>query len=349
MKSDSAPVLVLMGPTASGKTALALAAARRFDGEIISADSMQVYRGLDIGTAKPSAAERREIPHHLIDILDIDESLEVFTFVRLAEEKIAEIRARGRLPIIAGGTGFYLHSLLYGLDPLPADPVLRAELDRRYDHDEGEKLLVAYLREHDPEDLERWSHHRRKLIRACEVFQLTGKSITTLQTLLRPQLRFPVAAFRLDWDRAELRNRIAQRTREMLRDGWIDEARRMIAAGVLESPTARQVLGYRYIAEYLDGKYTCDELSERIAVSTWQLARRQLTWFRHQHPEAELIAMPQDVEPILTRIAVRLADEGSVSSSGLVPTCIRGLPDLGYQEGSGNPLLEYRKNAGIRQ
>ncbi|MDD3119440.1 MAG: tRNA (adenosine(37)-N6)-dimethylallyltransferase MiaA [Victivallales bacterium] len=309
--SNAAPALVIMGPTASGKTALALAAARRFNGEIISADSMQVYRRLDIGTAKPTAAERREIPHHLIDIRDIGESLEVFTFVRLALRAMAAIRSRGRLPIVAGGTGFYLRALLYGLDPLPADPVLRAELDRRYDHTAGEKLLLAYMREHDPEDLERWSHHRRKLIRACEVFQLTGKSITALQTLAQPQLQFPAAAFRLEWDRAVLRDRIARRTREMLCDGWIDEAREMIAAGVLESPTARQVLGYRYIADYLAGKYTYDAMAERIAVSTWQLARRQLTWFRHQHPEAEVIAMPQDTDVILDHIAVRLAEAGA--------------------------------------
>ncbi len=298
--------LVIMGPTASGKTALAIAAARKFDGEIISADSMQVYRGLDIGTAKPTAEEQQAIPHHLIDILDISESLEVFTFVRLAEEKMAEIRSRGRLPIVAGGTGFYLRALLYGLDPLPAAPGLRAELDRKYDHEEGEKLLIEFMRENDPLDLERCILNRRKLIRACEVFLLTGTSITELQTLKQPELRFPVAAFKLDWDRGELRTRIEMRTRQMLAEGWIEEAKRMIAAGVLTSPTARQVLGYRHINDYLAGKYDYEQLVEHIATSTWQLARRQRTWFRNQHPEAESLSMPQESDLLLSQIAGKL-------------------------------------------
>ena len=306
MNPAAGKVLVIMGPTASGKTALSIAAARRFNGEIISADSMQVYRGLDIGTAKPTAEEQGGIPH-LIDILNIDESLEVFTFVRMAEEKIADIRSRGRLPIVAGGTGFYLRALLYGLDPLPADPELRAELDLKYDHDEGEKLLIEYMRAHDPLDLERCILNRRKLIRACEVFMLTGKSLTELQTLKQPELRFPVAAFKLDWDRAVLRARIEQRTREMLARGWIEETTRMIAAGVLESPTARQVLGYRHIHEYQAGKYGFEALVERIATSTWQLARRQLTWFRNQHPEAESLPMPDAEENLLARMAAALA------------------------------------------
>jgi len=294
-----AGLLVIMGPTGSGKTALALAAAERFNGEIISADSMQVYRGLDIGTAKPTAAEQQAVPHHLVDILDFRDSLEVFTFVRLADEAIAAIRSRGRLPIIAGGTGFYLKALLYGLDPLPADATLRADLDRRFDHEAGHRELIELMRREDPADCERWHEHRRKLIRAYEVFLLTGKSITELQTLHQPQLRYPTAAFRLDWEREALKSRIAARTEIMLEQGWGEEAKRLIAAGLLDSPTARQAIGYPIIADYLAGRIDYAAMRERIVTVTWQFARRQLTWFRHQHPEAAVLPMPCTVESAL--------------------------------------------------
>jgi len=303
MTSAGSKVLVIMGPTASGKTALALAAAQRFDGEIVSADSMQVYRGLDLGTAKPTPEERRRVPHHLIDILDLHESLDVFAFVRRADDAIASIRARGRLPIVAGGTGFYLKALLYGLDPMPADAALRRDLDRRFDHPAGHEELKTIMQRDDPEDFTRWQQHRRKLIRAYEVFLLTGKSITALQTLQQPQLRFPVAAFRLDWDREVLKTRIAERTAAMLQSGWIDEARRLLDAGLLNSPTAHQAIGYPIIADYLAGILDRTELETRIAAVTWQFARRQLTWFRHQHPEAVPVALPAPEADVLAQFA----------------------------------------------
>ncbi len=295
-----------MGPTASGKTALAVKIAERFNGEVISADSMQVYRGLDIGTAKPDLEERHNIPHHLIDIMDIGESLEVFSFVELADRKIEEIRSRGKLPVIAGGTGFYLKALLYGLDPLPADPEIRAELDRKYDSNEGHELLKKFMAEHDPVDLERWHDNRRKLIRACEIFKITGKPITELQTINKPKLRFPVASLFLNWDREILKDRIRKRTVLMLENGWIEETKKAIAAGLLESPTARQAIGYNLIGQYLDGKMDYNALIERIATSTWQYARRQLTWFRGQHPEAREVMMPYDEELLLKELSDKI-------------------------------------------
>jgi tRNA dimethylallyltransferase len=283
-----------MGPTASGKTDLALHLAQKFNGEIISADSMQIYKGLDIGTAKPSSKERQLVPHHLMDEYEITRKLDVYLFLEEAERAIKEIQARGNIPFIAGGTGFYIHALLYGLDQLPGDEKLRAELDEKYDNPEGFELLKVLMQKKDPQDYERWHMHQRKLIRALEVFELTGKSITELQTLHKPELRYPAAVWNLVWDREELKKRIALRTDIMLKQGWIEEASDAIKRGILDTPTAHQVLGYRVIGEYLDGKISYEFMRERIVTTTWQLARRQITWFRNKHPEAEDINMPVD-------------------------------------------------------
>jgi tRNA dimethylallyltransferase len=281
---DSRKIAVIMGPTASGKSSLALRLAEDFSGEIISIDSMQVYRGLQIGVAKPNAEEQKRIPHHLIDILDISESLDVYKYVELAEKKIDEILERGHLPIIAGGTGFYIRALLYGLDLLPGDALLRAKLDEKYDNDKDFEDLKKLMVEKDTADYERWHKHRRKLIRALEVFELTGKSITELQTMNKPKLRYPVISWNLQWERTVLRERIEKRTEEMLNAGWVEEAESAIKNGLLQSPTAHQALGYKIIAEYLNGEMDFNALKEKIAVSTWQFARRQITWFKSKQP-----------------------------------------------------------------
>ena len=294
--TESTRTAVIMGPTASGKTALALRLAADFNGEIISADSMQVYKGLDIGTAKPTVEELKSVPHHLLNLYDIDHKLDVYDFVKLAEKAISDIHSRGKTAIIAGGTGFYIKSLLYGLDPLPGDAELRAKLDAEYDNPEGYEKLKVRMQSEDPADFERWHQHQRKLIRALEVFLLTGKSITELQTLYKPKLRFPAISWNLVWDREELKRRIAKRTQLMLDAGWIEEARQAIAAGILNTPTAHQVLGYRTISEYLNNEIDYDTMRERIITKTWQLARRQITWFKRQHPETENIQMPADYE-----------------------------------------------------
>ena len=290
MTSDSPPpVVVIMGPTASGKSALALRIAREHNGEIVSADSMQLYRGLEIGTAQPTSAERAEIPHHLVGCFDFHERIDVFTFCRLADEAIASIRSRGRLPIVAGGTGFYLKSLLYGLDDLPADPALRRELDGRYDSDAAEDELRRRLAELDPAAAEKFARCRRRMLRALEVVTLTGKSILELQKRRAPRLRFAVEAMRLDPAPEELKLRIARRTDAMLAAGWIEEARSAIGRGLLRSPTAWQALGYRQIADLLAGKCDHDTMRRNIITATWQFARRQRTWFAHQHPEADVL------------------------------------------------------------
>jgi tRNA dimethylallyltransferase len=290
---------VIMGPTASGKSSLAMFLAEKLEGEIVSVDSMQLYKGLDIGTAKPTLEERQRVPHHLIDICSFDQRLNVYQFVETAGQAIDNILHRGKLPILCGGTGLYFKALLYGLDPLPGDAKLRAELDVKYDNEAGFADLKDLMSRIDAADYKRWQSHRRKLIRALEVFTLTGKSITELQTIHQPELRFPVAARILIWDREKLRNRIALRTGIMLESGWIEEAEKAIAAGILSSPTAHQAIGYRIIGRYLKGEIDYDKMKELIITGTWQYARRQLTWFNRQHPEAEKIVMPIDNDAFL--------------------------------------------------
>ncbi len=294
---DELPLYVIMGPTASGKSALALALAERLGGEIISADSMQVYRGLDIGTAKPTLAERQRVRHHLIDILDIAEPMDANRFVVLADAAIGEIRHRGRIPVVVGGSGMYLKALLRGLDDLPAsDPALRARLEREYGGTEGLARLRSRLAELDPESLNRHATNPRRLLRALEVHLLTGQPMSGQQMREDATLRYPAHAWRLEWPREMLVRRIAERTDEMLAQGWIAEAAALLPRGLLASPTAKQALGYPLIAAHLAGRMDAATLRERLVVATRQYARRQATWFRHQHPEASILAMPVDIE-----------------------------------------------------
>ena len=293
-------LLVISGATASGKSALALEAAKRLDGEIVSIDSMQLYADLPIGTAQPDEEEKAQIPHHLTGIYELDERSEVFRFCAEADGAIADIRKRGKLPILCGGTGLYLKALLYGLDDLPGDRELRKELDEQYDSEAGEKLLLARMKEVDPQAFEKWQSCRRRLIRALEVFMLTGKSIIELQQGRRAELRYKVKSFVLERESFELKMRIARRAEKMLDSGWIAEAEAAIAKGLFTTPTAHQALGYKQIAAYINGEFDRKTLLEKLCTATWQYARRQRTWFRHQHPEATIFN--GGIEELLTAI-----------------------------------------------
>ena len=283
---SESPMIVIMGPTASGKSSLAMRIAQEIPAEIISADSMQIYRGMDIGVAKPTPEEQEKVPHHLIDLLDISEPINVFRYVDLAEQSICEIRKRGRIPLLVGGSGMYIRALLYGLDPLPSDSELRKELDAEFDSPEGFERLKTLMQKIDPEDFARWEQHQRKLIRALEVFKLTGQSITELQKSWDTGPKYPVSAWRITMERAMLRERIAERTDKMLNDGWIEETEKLIEDGLLQSPTARQAIGYPVIADFLAGKMDENKMRDKIVTVTCQFARRQDTWFRNKHPEA---------------------------------------------------------------
>lgn len=293
--AESGKIPIIAGPTASGKTELAIALAEALRGEIISADSMQFYRGVDIGSAKPTPDELRRVPHHLIDTMDISEKSDIYRFRDNALRIIEEIRSRGNRPVIAGGSGLYIHALVYGLDDLPFDHALRKELDERYDNPEHFGELADLMQKECPQDFEKFGGHRRKLIRAREVFLLSGHQITELQHGYGdPDPRF--AQFIITRDRDDLKRRIRKRTAKMLDHGWIEEAKRLLAQGILNAPTAWQAIGYAQIKDYLDGIISRTELEEQIATATWQYARRQMTWFRNRHPQAIPLVIPPDEE-----------------------------------------------------
>lgn len=272
---------VISGATASGKSDLALELADKIGGEIISADSMQLYREFSIGVAKPSAAEQSRIKHHLIDVASFHDRMDVYRYLEMAEKALNEVCSRERIPIICGGTGFYIKSLLYGLDDLPGDDRLREKIDRMSD-DELFQLAEAT----DREAFAKWQNCRRKLVRALEVKIITGKSLLELQQHSFCLRYSGVKHFTLDREPDDLKNRIRLRAGKMLSSGWIEEAEYCLKNGLLKSPTAHQAIGYRLIGDYLAGRYTLTELTDKIAVSTWQYARRQRTWFGNQHPEA---------------------------------------------------------------
>ena len=284
------PLAVIAGATASGKSAMALELAQKLDGEIVSVDSMQLYRAIPIGTAQPTIEERAMVPHHLVGIYEFSQRAEVYTFTSLAEQAIADISARGKTPILCGGTGLYLKALLYGLDNLPGDEKLKQELDTQYDKEDMlQELQQRLIALGDNAVVEKFTNNRRRLIRALEVRLLTGRSIIDLQGEYKPQLRYKLnTAFRIEHERSVLQKRIADRTAVMLKSGWIEEAAAAFEQGMLESPTAHQALGYKIIKRFLDNEFNLDKLQELIATATWQYARRQLTWFRHQHPELDI-------------------------------------------------------------
>ncbi|MBO5923796.1 MAG: tRNA (adenosine(37)-N6)-dimethylallyltransferase MiaA [Lentisphaeria bacterium] len=284
---NNIPLKVIAGPTASGKSSMALEIAEKCNGEIVSVDSMQLYRIIPIGTAQPDAADKARVPHHLVGIYEIAERAEVYTFTELADKAIREIIDRNHTPILCGGTGLYLKSLLYGLDNLPGDEALKKSLDKEYD----DPAMLAELQARlialgDQMVVDKFTNNRRRLIRALEIRLITGKSILDLQKEYQMTLRYKLDdAVYLVHDRSVLQERIAKRTRQMLKAGWIEEAENAIKAGLLTSPTAHQALGYKLIARYLEGEFDLAKLEELIITATWQYARRQQTWFRHQHPE----------------------------------------------------------------
>ncbi len=274
--------LVLTGPTGSGKSALALELAEPLNAEIISADSMTLYRGLDIGTAKPTLADRERVPHHLIDVLDPWESANVAWWLERATLAVAEIEARGKTAFFVGGTPFYLKALLCGLfESPPADEALRAELEAK-----SPAELHARLTEVDPPSAARLHPNDvRRVVRALEVYRLTGKPISEWQRQSwwgetdRPRFRSG-ACLSLEVPRPELYARIDARVEAMFEAGWVDEVKKLRAIPMPLGREAGQALGYREIGEFLDGSRTRAETIAEIQLRTRQFAKRQLTWFR---------------------------------------------------------------------
>ncbi|MEM8835703.1 MAG: tRNA (adenosine(37)-N6)-dimethylallyltransferase MiaA [Planctomycetota bacterium] len=285
---------IIVGPTGGGKSALAMALAERVGAlaEIVSADSMQVFRGMDIGTAKPSAEERARVPHHLIDVEEPRESYNVERWLRVAEPIIDDIRARGGLPIVVGGTHLYAKALLEGMFDGPgADEGLRAE-------------LAALPRSERRAELERVDPHAatrihpnddRRTIRALEVFRLTGKAISQWQTEWDSgRARTDRLLVGLDWGHGQVNGRINARVKQMVRDGLVEEVRGLWTRGVL-GPQAREAIGYKQLVAHLEGHCTLDEAIERVKIETRRFAKNQRTWLRRLRstPASVWLAMPE--------------------------------------------------------
>jgi tRNA dimethylallyltransferase len=276
------PVVAVVGPTATGKTKLAVELSLRFGGEVVSADSMQIYRGLDIGTAKPTAEEMCGVPHHLMDFLDPSQSFSVADFVELASKSIEDITARGNLPIVAGGTGLYVSSLLTGLNFLPQekDEAFRSELKRMAEQ-EGTKKVWEMLREIDPESAERiHPNNVGRVIRAIEVYRVTG--ITMTEQIRRSREKpspYDSLVIGLTYrDRSKLYDAINRRVDIMMQKGLLKEAETVFKMEHAE--TASQAIGYKEFFPYFRGECSIEESVEQVKRESRRYAKRQLTWFR---------------------------------------------------------------------
>ena len=296
-------VLALAGPTAVGKSAVALCLAEQLGGEIISVDSMQVYRGMDLGTAKPSAQERARVPHHLIDVVEAGTEFDAAEFVKLARRAVGEILARNRLPILCGGTGLYFKAFFEGLSAVPSGTKeLRAELEST----PVSKLLVE-LAERDPAAYARIDRQNaRRVVRAVEVIRLTGQPYSLQQADWSGKAagakQPPI--FGLVRSSADLHARIEARVDDMFRQGLVQETQALLQAGLAGSRTALQALGYRQVAEYLEGAQSLPETIALVKTRTRQFAKRQMTWFRRQLP-MHWIDLEPDVSPDQTSAKIR--------------------------------------------
>jgi tRNA dimethylallyltransferase len=290
--------LLLAGPTASGKSEVALVLADTLGGEIVSVDSMQVYRGLDIGTDKPSPEARARVPHHLIDVVEVTEPFDAAKFAALARQAVTQIQSRGHVPILCGGTGLYFRAFLTGLgEAPPPDPKLRAEL-------EATPLaeLLRELQQRDPATFERIDRSNpRRVVRAVEVLRLTGKPFSAQRADWREPPSEPIYVLRRAPE--DLRARIEARVERMFAAGLVEETRRLLERGLERNRTAMQALGYRQVVEHLRGARSLAETVEQVKTRTWQFARRQLTWFRRQ-PNVEWVDVAADepAEAIAARI-----------------------------------------------
>ena len=286
----AAKIVVITGPTASGKTALGVALCQKMNGEVVSADSMQIYRRMTIGTAKPTPEEMQGVPHHMIDVAEPEENWSVARYVEAAAACVEDILARGKLPVIVGGTGLYIDSLLSGRTFAggAVNEALRQELSERY-NEIGAQGLLGELRKVDPERAEKLHPgDKKRIVRALEVFILTGKTITEhdRETKAIPP-RWEAARIALDFEnRQDLYDRIDRRVDDMFARGLMDEVRALLDSGVPESCTAMQAIGYKEAVEALHGACSEADARARIQQESRRYAKRQLTWFRRDS-EAE--------------------------------------------------------------
>jgi tRNA dimethylallyltransferase len=274
--------LVLVGATACGKTTAALALARQFNAEVVNADSVQVYRGLDIGSAKPTPAERAQVPHHLVDVADPEQEMSAARFADLADQAIADTARRGRRALVAGGTGLYIKALLWGLAPAPpVDAALRLSLRQQWDA-QGAQALHARLTVLDPVSAQRLpANDRQRVLRALEVCLQTGQPFSSrLAGHGFQNPRYPHLVLGLERPRAELNQRIEDRCRQMWQEGLLDEVRGLLAAGVSPQARSLQSLGYCQALRVIQGQQAPEAALLEMMQKTRAYAKRQLTWFR---------------------------------------------------------------------
>lgn len=288
-------LVAIVGPTASGKTALAVQVARALDGEVVGTDSMQAYRGMDIGTASPTSSEQQGVPHHMIDVWDPAQAVSVVEFRDRARETIDSIQARGKVPVVVGGSGLYVRAVLEEMDFPGTDPKVRRRWDERLTQI-GAPAMHAELAELDPDAAAHIEvNNGRRIVRALEVIELTGKPF--IARLPDPVDRYPTARFGLRIDREALDERIARRVDAMWDAGFVDEVRRLEADGLRSAPTAAAALGYGPVLRFLSGEVSEPEARQQTIDDTRKFARRQQRWFArderidwHDYNDAALVS-----------------------------------------------------------
>lgn len=302
-KGKKKRVIVISGPTASGKSSLAMSLAELMGGEIVSADSMQVYRGMDIGTAKPSKADLLAIPHHLIDIRDLSESFNVVDFYFEARQACQSILNRGNIPIVVGGSGFYLHAFLYGPPSGPPSiPEVRKSIEDEMEKRGSEALYEQLLQEDLQYAKTITKNDKQKIVRALEIITLTGKKVSKLTWKgRRKTLNYDFHCWFLHHSRDVLYKRIEERCNKMLKAGFLEEVRSLENAGIRENTSAAQAIGYRQALDYLKTSQTAEEYQhfvQEFKKASRQYAKRQLTWFRKE-PLFRWVDMAHDPEIVM--------------------------------------------------
>ena len=275
-------VIVICGPTASGKTALSIELAKKINGEIVSCDSMQIYKDMDIGTAKPTIEEMQGIKHYMLDFVSPDERYSVADYKKQAKQAIREIIEKGKVPIVVGGTGLYVDSLIYEIEyqDIEFDEKYRKQLEER-SKKEGLEVLYNEAKKIDPEAITKISpNDKKRILRILEIYNATGKNKTEQEKESRKnEVEFDYKVYAISWDRGKLYDRINQRVDIMIDQGLIEEVRK-IYSKYNKFPTAMQGLGYKEVLEYLEGKCNKQEMIDKIKQETRRYAKRQLTWFR---------------------------------------------------------------------
>ena len=296
-------VIVICGPTASGKTALSIELAKKINGEIISSDSMQIYKNMDIGTAKPSHEEMQGIKHYLLDFVEPNQRYSVAEFKKDAESAIEEILKKGKTPIIVGGTGLYVDSLIYGIEyqDIELDEKYRSELESRAAAEGGLAQLYEEAQKIDHQAMEKISpNDKKRIIRVLEIYKATGKNKTEQEIESRKNgVKYDYKVFAINWEREILYERINKRVDIMIEQGLIQEVEELLNK-YDEFPTAMQGLGYKEVVEYLHGETSREEMIEKIKMETRRYAKRQITWFKKN--KQTIWIGPKDLQRILDEI-----------------------------------------------